>query len=56
MGRRGSAAVFLSVFYQISSLTASDWPRFFKIGFNRQVEEGSWGIGPCDGGRWSRYG
>ena len=34
---------FLSVFYQISSLTASDWPRFFKIGFNRQVEEGIMG-------------
>ena len=39
MGDGDLRLFFLSVFYQISSLTASDWPRFFKIGFNRQVEE-----------------
>ena len=41
MGDGDLRLFFLSVFYQISSLTASDWPRFFKIGFNRQVEEGT---------------
>ena len=35
MGDGDLRLFFLSVFYQISSLTASDWPRFFKIGFNR---------------------
>ena len=43
MGDGDLRLFFLSVFYQISSLTASDWPRFFKIGFNRQVEEGIMG-------------
>ena len=43
MGDGDLRLFFLSVFYQISSLTATDWPRFFKIGFNRQVEEGIMG-------------